>query len=154
MHNNGIPSLPSSIQSLLYLQQLPPHHRGLRHRHAHPVEGPKTPETLIPVCRFREDESTFSTECSVCLSAFRKGEKVRQLPACKHSFHAPCIDMWLRSQTSCPCCRAPVPQIAAAIEGERLQRGEEEEAAAAAAEAVVVEEEEENREVIVSVESA
>ncbi|XP_073137873.1 RING-H2 finger protein ATL52-like [Henckelia pumila] len=48
------------------------------------------------------------SECAVCLSAFEEGEEVRQLPICKHSFHAPCIDMWLYSHMNCPVCRCPV----------------------------------------------
>lgn len=48
------------------------------------------------------------SECAVCLSAFEEGEEVRQLPICKHSFHAPCIDMWLYSHMNCPICRSPV----------------------------------------------
>jgi len=47
-------------------------------------------------------------ECAVCLSAFEEGEEVRQLPRCKHSFHAPCIDMWLYSHSDCPLCRSSV----------------------------------------------
>ncbi|KAJ4841246.1 hypothetical protein Tsubulata_047308 [Turnera subulata] len=47
-------------------------------------------------------------ECPVCLSVFEEGEEVRQLPRCKHSFHAPCIDMWLYSHSDCPLCRAKV----------------------------------------------
>ncbi|PIN19855.1 hypothetical protein CDL12_07478 [Handroanthus impetiginosus] len=48
------------------------------------------------------------SECAVCLSAFEEGEELRQLPKCKHSFHAPCIDMWLYSHMDCPLCRSPV----------------------------------------------
>lgn len=47
-------------------------------------------------------------ECPVCLSVFEEEEEVRQLPRCKHSFHAPCIDMWLYSHLDCPLCRTPV----------------------------------------------
>ncbi|XVE97923.1 hypothetical protein REPUB_Repub03eG0060800 [Reevesia pubescens] len=47
-------------------------------------------------------------ECAVCLSVFEDEEEVRQLPRCKHSFHAPCIDMWLYSHFDCPLCRASV----------------------------------------------
>ncbi|KAL8101672.1 RING-H2 finger protein ATL52-like [Apium graveolens] len=52
-------------------------------------------------------------DCPVCLSIFEEGEEVKQLPMCKHSFHAPCIDMWLYSHLDCPLCRAPVelPEI-------------------------------------------
>uniref|UniRef100_A0A7C9DXA5 RING-type domain-containing protein n=1 Tax=Opuntia streptacantha TaxID=393608 RepID=A0A7C9DXA5_OPUST len=47
-------------------------------------------------------------ECVVCLSMFEEGEEVRELPRCKHSFHASCIDKWLYSHFDCPLCRAPV----------------------------------------------
>ncbi|XP_020694715.1 RING-H2 finger protein ATL73-like [Dendrobium catenatum] len=88
---------------------------------------PKAVE-IIPVCRYKEEQS-FSTECSVCLTAFQEGEKVRQLPACRHSFHAPCVDMWLYSHSSCPSCRALVPQ--ATMEDSRQQRLENREVAVA-----------------------
>ncbi|KAK7293019.1 hypothetical protein RJT34_15879 [Clitoria ternatea] len=45
-------------------------------------------------------------ECPVCLSVFADGEEVRQLSACKHSFHASCINMWLSNHSNCPICRA------------------------------------------------
>lgn len=50
--------------------------------------------------------------CAVCLCEFKEGEELRALPECLHSFHVPCIDMWLFSHTNCPLCRAdatPVP---------------------------------------------
>ncbi|KAH0461216.1 hypothetical protein IEQ34_008791 [Dendrobium chrysotoxum] len=71
--------------------------------------GPRIAVEMIPMRRYRESQS-FNSECSVCLTAFEVGEVVRQLPACKHSFHAPCIDMWLRSHSNCPSCRALVLQ--------------------------------------------
>ncbi|KDP33890.1 hypothetical protein JCGZ_07461 [Jatropha curcas] len=53
----------------------------------------------------------YDYECSVCLSVFEEGEEVRRLPDCSHSFHAPCIDMWLYSHSDCPLCRARVDPI-------------------------------------------
>ncbi|CAN4094517.1 unnamed protein product [Withania somnifera] len=47
-------------------------------------------------------------ECVVCLSDLGEGEEVKQLPICRHSFHASCIDMWLYSHLDCPLCRSPV----------------------------------------------
>ncbi|XP_016198987.1 RING-H2 finger protein ATL52-like [Arachis ipaensis] len=44
--------------------------------------------------------------CAVCLGDFEEGEELKTLPECMHSFHVPCIDMWLYSHTSCPVCRA------------------------------------------------
>ncbi|CAL5214556.1 unnamed protein product [Lathyrus oleraceus] len=45
------------------------------------------------------------TECVICLSEFRNGEKVRVLPKCNHGFHVCCIDKWLKEHSSCPKCR-------------------------------------------------
>uniref|UniRef100_A0A0D3EL21 RING-type E3 ubiquitin transferase n=1 Tax=Oryza barthii TaxID=65489 RepID=A0A0D3EL21_9ORYZ len=42
----------------------------------------------------------------VCLSELADGEKVRELPNCRHVFHVECVDAWLRSRTTCPLCRA------------------------------------------------
>ncbi|KAG8367182.1 hypothetical protein BUALT_Bualt16G0046000 [Buddleja alternifolia] len=58
-----------------------------------------------------EDEGRNDYECAVCLSVFEEGEEVRQLSKCKHSFHAPCIDMWLYSHMDCPLCRSPVEPL-------------------------------------------
>ncbi|XP_057541433.1 RING-H2 finger protein ATL73-like [Amaranthus tricolor] len=46
-----------------------------------------------------------STECVICLYEFKEGERVRILPKCNHSFHVKCIDLWLKSHSSCPTCR-------------------------------------------------
>ncbi|KAE7999060.1 hypothetical protein FH972_003542 [Carpinus fangiana] len=50
-------------------------------------------------------------ECVVCLNGFEDDEDVRQLPRCKHCFHAACIDMWLCSHSKCPLCRTPVDSM-------------------------------------------
>ncbi|KAI3996254.1 hypothetical protein MKX01_026722 [Papaver californicum] len=47
-------------------------------------------------------------ECAICLSTFEENEVGKLLPICQHSFHVECIDMWLRSNSSCPICRSPV----------------------------------------------
>ncbi|XP_072962885.1 E3 ubiquitin-protein ligase ATL4-like [Typha angustifolia] len=49
-----------------------------------------------------------SLDCAVCLSPFQPDAELRLLPACRHAFHAQCIDTWLRSTPSCPLCRASI----------------------------------------------
>ncbi|KAH7537226.1 RING-H2 finger protein ATL51 [Ziziphus jujuba] len=50
--------------------------------------------------------------CAVCLCEFEEGEELRTLPECMHSFHVPCIDMWLYSHPNCPVCRTDaVPSL-------------------------------------------
>ncbi|CAL4891236.1 unnamed protein product [Urochloa decumbens] len=49
-----------------------------------------------------------SPDCAVCLSPFEAGDWLRLLPACRHAFHAVCIDAWLRTSPVCPICRAAV----------------------------------------------
>ncbi|XP_024545772.1 RING-H2 finger protein ATL2 [Selaginella moellendorffii] len=49
-----------------------------------------------------------SSECVVCLGEFEEDDELRILPKCLHAFHLSCIDVWLRSHSNCPLCRAPV----------------------------------------------
>ncbi|CAL9062245.1 unnamed protein product [Musa banksii] len=48
------------------------------------------------------------SDCSVCLSEFHDGERVRLLPRCGHAFHVSCIDTWLRAHVNCPLCRVRI----------------------------------------------
>ncbi|XP_020599031.1 RING-H2 finger protein ATL8 [Phalaenopsis equestris] len=64
-------------------------------------------ERRIPARSYRCRDGEGEKECSVCLSAFSDGQRVRQLQ-CGHGFHASCIDKWLRSPATCPICRADV----------------------------------------------
>ncbi|KAL1225814.1 E3 ubiquitin-protein ligase ATL15 [Cardamine amara subsp. amara] len=50
-------------------------------------------------------------ECSVCLNEFEDNETLRLIPQCCHVFHPCCIETWLRSQTTCPLCRANLVNI-------------------------------------------
>ncbi|KAJ1259431.1 hypothetical protein BS78_10G154900 [Paspalum vaginatum] len=47
-------------------------------------------------------------QCAVCIEAMKAGEVARRLPACAHTFHLGCIDMWLDSHATCPVCRCHV----------------------------------------------
>ncbi|KAM6179866.1 E3 ubiquitin-protein ligase RNF6 [Erethizon dorsatum] len=57
------------------------------------------------------EQSGFDSElgkiCSVCISDYVTGNKLRQLP-CMHEFHIHCIDRWLSENCTCPVCRQPV----------------------------------------------
>uniref|UniRef100_J3M0T7 RING-type domain-containing protein n=1 Tax=Oryza brachyantha TaxID=4533 RepID=J3M0T7_ORYBR len=63
-----------------------------------------------------------SPDCAVCLSPFTLDAELRLLPACRHAFHAACVDAWLRTTPSCPLCRAtvsiPHPSISAILASE------------------------------------
>ncbi|KAL5101837.1 hypothetical protein RYX36_006164 [Vicia faba] len=63
----------------------------------------------LPIVLHQSDSSNRAveeTECCICLSAFRDGEKVKLLPVCNHCFHCECVDSWLVNRSSCPLCRA------------------------------------------------
>jgi len=54
------------------------------------------------------------SECVVCLSGLKEGERVRRL-ACRHVFHKDCFDGWLEHfNFNCPLCRSPL------VSGERV----------------------------------
>ncbi|EME27142.1 hypothetical protein Gasu2_36340 [Galdieria sulphuraria] len=44
--------------------------------------------------------------CAVCLDPIMPGVKLRVLQ-CRHAFHSPCIEQWLRSANRCPLCNTP-----------------------------------------------
>ncbi|CAK8538329.1 unnamed protein product [Lathyrus sativus] len=63
----------------------------------------------LPIILHQTDSSNRAleeTECCICLSAFRDGEKLKVLPVCNHCFHCECVDSWLANRSSCPLCRA------------------------------------------------
>ncbi|KAI3883362.1 hypothetical protein MKW92_039608 [Papaver armeniacum] len=57
------------------------------------------------------DETAAVLECAVCLSEFEDEDVLRQLPICRHAFHALCIDEWFVSQSTCPVCRFDVKPV-------------------------------------------
>ncbi|XP_005344751.1 E3 ubiquitin-protein ligase RNF6 [Microtus ochrogaster] len=62
------------------------------------------------------DSELVSKVCSVCISDYVAGNKLRQLP-CLHEFHIHCIDRWLSENCTCPVCRRPVLEFGAANNG-------------------------------------
>ncbi|KAL6083089.1 hypothetical protein STEG23_032665 [Scotinomys teguina] len=61
-------------------------------------------------------DSELGKVCSVCISDYVAGNKLRQLP-CLHEFHIHCIDRWLSENCTCPVCRRPVLESGAANNG-------------------------------------
>ncbi|KAD5316890.1 hypothetical protein E3N88_16836 [Mikania micrantha] len=47
----------------------------------------------------------YDLECAICLCEFKDDNVLRLLTKCYHVFHQECIDLWLGSHKSCPCCR-------------------------------------------------
>jgi hypothetical protein len=47
-------------------------------------------------------------ECSICLCDVHPGEGIRELPACGHTFHKSCVDLWLLRCPCCPLCKDDV----------------------------------------------
>ncbi|KAF8021993.1 hypothetical protein BT93_G2198 [Corymbia citriodora subsp. variegata] len=71
---------------------------------------------LVPASKYKKGDEIVGEDgvCAICLCEYEEGEELRTLPECVHSFHVPCIDMWLYSHSSCPMCRSdatPLPQI-------------------------------------------
>ncbi|KAL2942153.1 RING-H2 finger protein ATL39 [Bienertia sinuspersici] len=44
--------------------------------------------------------------CVICLAVFKEDEMLRSMPKCGHVFHSNCVDSWLQTHSTCPCCRA------------------------------------------------
>lgn len=61
-------------------------------------------------------DSELGKVCSVCISDYVVGNKLRQLP-CLHEFHIHCIDRWLSENCTCPVCRRPVLEFGATNSG-------------------------------------
>ncbi|XP_061901626.1 RING finger protein 44 isoform X3 [Entelurus aequoreus] len=60
----------------------------------------------LPSYRFSsENHLSEQTLCVVCFSDFECRQLLRVLP-CNHEFHAKCVDKWLKTNRTCPICRA------------------------------------------------
>ncbi|KAJ8621825.1 hypothetical protein MRB53_030354 [Persea americana] len=62
----------------------------------------------LPTIIFEEELKERDSQCCVCLGDFEIEEQLHQIPSCKHMFHVECIHHWLRSNTTCPLCRASI----------------------------------------------
>ena len=46
--------------------------------------------------------------CSICLADFKKGEQVKVVPRCGHTFHNSCLEKWLVQKWRCPNCNVKI----------------------------------------------
>ncbi|KAF8411528.1 hypothetical protein HHK36_004080 [Tetracentron sinense] len=82
-------------------------------------------EEKSPTIRYSSELRPDSIECSVCLSKFKEGEKIRELQ-CKHEFHKDCLDKWLQHDwATCPLCRRLVLPEEIVIRRRQLQSEQE-----------------------------
>ncbi|KAI8914723.1 hypothetical protein DFJ77DRAFT_463072 [Powellomyces hirtus] len=58
----------------------------------------------LPEIKIAKSDLVHHAECSVCQDEYTEGETVTALP-CKHLFHPPCIENWLKVNGTCPVCR-------------------------------------------------
>jgi len=56
-------------------------------------------------CGYTHTTRSCGSRCSVCLSDFHSGQRLRLLP-CGHYFHQKCVDPWLLKRCDCPLCRS------------------------------------------------
>ena len=77
--------------------------------------GTRTKAEIVKELPMRVVEDTVVRSCSVCMSEFERGERVKSLPCCNshtvHEFHATCIDQWLSRSQVCPVCKVNVQEI-------------------------------------------
>jgi len=56
-------------------------------------------------CKANGEESH---ECAICYSALQQGDMVTKMPGCNDCFHTECLDLWIRTQYTCPTCRTVI----------------------------------------------
>ncbi|XP_041003337.1 RING-H2 finger protein ATL52-like [Juglans microcarpa x Juglans regia] len=85
---------------------------------------------LIPARKYQKGVDSMGEDgtCAVCLSEFEDGEELRTLPGCMHSFHVPCIDMWLYSHSTCPICRSDATTLSSTFHRATISSSDESEA--------------------------
>ncbi|XP_051545516.1 uncharacterized protein si:ch211-59o9.10 [Myxocyprinus asiaticus] len=61
----------------------------------------------LPTKAYDPSHSAGKTDCQICFSEYKAGERLRMLP-CLHDYHVKCIDRWLKENATCPICRADI----------------------------------------------
>ncbi|KAL8494921.1 hypothetical protein ACS0TY_019187 [Phlomoides rotata] len=66
---------------------------------------------LVVISDSRINISPDCNTCSICLDSYVPKDTVRSIAKCEHCFHAECIELWLRKNSTCPVCRAVLTDI-------------------------------------------
>ncbi|XP_044948815.1 E3 ubiquitin-protein ligase EL5-like [Hordeum vulgare subsp. vulgare] len=91
--------------------------RGPRFVFGGPCHGTGLDETaIVALPRRVVAQGDPAADCAVCITELAAGEAARLLPRCGHSFHVECVDMWLRSHSTCPLCRCAVADEAPTVQ--------------------------------------
>ena len=53
---------------------------------------------------FKYNTEEKDQNCAICLDKLKEGQMVKKMP-CKHTFHSPCINNWLKHKLQCPLCK-------------------------------------------------
>ncbi|KAL6532789.1 hypothetical protein OROGR_013749 [Orobanche gracilis] len=86
------------------------------HRRCHPADASVSAaaealphiQTSIPDVLYSAPSSPITPDCPICLDSFQEGDLCRNIPVCKHLFHAKCLDKWIVKKPTCPVCRSRV----------------------------------------------
>lgn len=62
--------------------------------------------SLLP--KTESSEKFKFASCTICLSDFEKGDSVKQVAVCKHTFHKECLEKWLERRFVCPNCNLEI----------------------------------------------
>lgn len=65
---------------------------------------PKKP--FVHLCK--KTPSLEEATCTICLEQLKNGSLLREIPLCKHCFHADCLLSWLQVNEICPNCKNEV----------------------------------------------
>ncbi len=71
-----------------------------------PVSTDSAPNSAVS----QDEEDDDDELCVICQDDLRAGDRVKVL-ACKHIYHADCLNQWLARNLACPMCMAPVPVV-------------------------------------------
>ncbi|KAK6185010.1 hypothetical protein SNE40_007340 [Patella caerulea] len=72
----------------------------------------------LPAYRFNSETRRSDldmTSCVVCMCDFENRQLLRVLP-CSHEFHGKCVDKWLKTNRTCPICRADASEVSSQSE--------------------------------------